>query len=127
MRIIVDVNLPPAWADRLQALGHDAQHWSQIGALNAPDSEILAWALEREAIVMTCDLDFGAILAASQADAPSVVQVRAQDVMSDIVTQRVSNIMAVFESELAGGAIISVDVDIARVRILPPGDRDSPF
>ena len=46
--------------------------------------------------------------------------------MSDIVTQRVSNIMAAFESELAGGAtIISVDVDIARVRILPLGDRHS--
>jgi predicted nuclease of predicted toxin-antitoxin system len=63
MRVTVDVNLAPAWADRLRALGHDAEHWSQLGALDAPDSEILAWAEEHNAIVLTCDLDFGAMVA----------------------------------------------------------------
>lgn len=94
--------------------------------LNATDSEILAWALEHETIVITCDLDFGAILAASQAHAPSVMQIRAQDVMSEIVTQRVSSVLAAYEGELAEGAIISVDLDTARARILPLGDRDAP-
>ena len=124
MRVVVDVNLAPAWADRLRALGHDAHHWSQIGALDATDSEILAWALEHDTIVVSCDLDFGAILAASQACAPSVVQIRARDVMSEIVAQRVSNVLTTFGRELGEGAIISVDLDIARVRILPLGDRD---
>jgi predicted nuclease of predicted toxin-antitoxin system len=50
MRVVVDVNLSPAWANRLRALGHDAQHWSQAGALDATDSEILAWALEHDTV-----------------------------------------------------------------------------
>lgn len=81
MRLIVDVNLAPAWADRLRVFGHEAQHWSEVGALDATDSEILAWAAERDAVVLTCDLDFGAILAASRASAPSVVQIRSRDVL----------------------------------------------
>jgi hypothetical protein len=46
--------------------------------------------------------------------------------MSEIVTQRVSNVLTTFGRELGEGAIISVDLDIARVRILPLGDRDTP-
>jgi predicted nuclease of predicted toxin-antitoxin system len=35
MRLVVDVNLPPGWASRLGDSGHEAQHWSQIGPLDA--------------------------------------------------------------------------------------------
>jgi predicted nuclease of predicted toxin-antitoxin system len=44
MRVVVDVNLAPAWAERLRTARHEAQHWSEIGPLDAKDSEILAWA-----------------------------------------------------------------------------------
>jgi predicted nuclease of predicted toxin-antitoxin system len=125
VRLIVDVNLAPAWAGRLRTSGHEAQHWSEIGALDATDSEILAWAVEHGAVVLTCDLDFGAILAASQAHTPSVVQIRARDVMSETIGDRVSNVLNAFEHELAQGAIVSVDLDMGRVRILPLGDIET--
>lgn len=44
MRLVVDVNLAPAWIPFLIAAGHDAIHWRDIGALDAPDSEIADWA-----------------------------------------------------------------------------------
>jgi len=93
MRVVVDVNLPPAWASRLRVYGHDAQHWSEIGALDATDSEILAWAADHQAVVLTCDLDFGAILAASQARTPSVVQIRARDVLPEAIGERICEVL----------------------------------
>jgi predicted nuclease of predicted toxin-antitoxin system len=77
-------------------------------------------------VVLTCDLDFGAILAASQAYTPSVVQIRARDVMPVTMGDRVLGVLAELEHELDQGAIVSVDIDLARVRILPLGD-DGPY
>lgn len=121
MRVVVDVNLAPAWAGRLKASGYDAQHWSEIGALDAADSEIMTWAADHGAIVLTCDLDFGAILAASQARAPSVVQIRARDVLPEAIADRVCGVLKTAGHDLEQGAIVSVDLDMARVRVLPLG------
>ena len=125
MKLVIDVNLAPAWADRLRASGHEAQHWSEIGALNATDSEILAWAAEHGAVVLTCDLDFGAILAASQTCTPSVVQIRARDVLPEAIGDRVCGVLETAGHDLQQGSIISVDLDTARVRVLPLGDGES--
>jgi predicted nuclease of predicted toxin-antitoxin system len=121
MRVVVDVNLAPAWAERLRTAGHEAQHWSEIGPLDAKDSEILAWAVEHRAVVLTCDLDFGAILAAAQAHTPSVLQIRARDVMPASMGERIVGALEVLRAELEQGAIVSVDLDLARVRVLPLG------
>ena len=43
---------------------------------HAEDSEIMAWASVNDFVVFTHDLDFGAILALTRAEGPSVVQVR---------------------------------------------------
>ncbi|MBN1462004.1 MAG: DUF5615 family PIN-like protein [Armatimonadetes bacterium] len=119
MRVMVDVNLAPAWVDRLRTSGHEAHHWSEIGPLNATDSEILAWAVQHDAVVLTCDLDFGAILAASQAGGPSVMQIRARDVLAVAIGDQVCSALEALERDLQQGAIVSVDVDTARVRVLP--------
>src|SRR4030042_5433087 len=44
MKILIDMNLSPAWVSVLQEAGHTASHWSHIGSLNAPDREVLLWA-----------------------------------------------------------------------------------
>jgi len=73
MKFVVDMNLSPEWGDFLGLEGWQAVHWSSIGAPAALDNEILEWARTEGAIILTQDLDFGAILAATNADAPSVV------------------------------------------------------
>ena len=40
----------------------------------------MAYAMANDCIVLTHDLDFSAILAATQGEKPSVVQIRADDV-----------------------------------------------
>lgn len=59
--------------------GYEAIHWMKIGVPNAPDKIIFEYARAHGFIVFTHDLDFGAILVATNADAPSVFQIRTQD------------------------------------------------
>jgi predicted nuclease of predicted toxin-antitoxin system len=76
MKLLVDMNLSPNWVVVLKEAGWKAVHWSQVGNLRAADSEILAWAKQNGHIVITHDLDFGSLLALTQAIGPSVIQVR---------------------------------------------------
>jgi predicted nuclease of predicted toxin-antitoxin system len=106
MKVLVDMNLSPAWVSLLAEAGFEAIHWSDVGAANAPDDELLIWAAEHGCIALTADLDFGAILAAARTTRPSVVQVRSEK-------------MRQAREELLEGALISVDAARARLRILP--------
>jgi predicted nuclease of predicted toxin-antitoxin system len=75
------MNLSPGWITFFVHHGWEAVHWSTIGDPRATDRAIMEWALANGYTVFTHDLDFGAILAATQASAPSVLQVRAHDVL----------------------------------------------
>jgi len=75
MKLPVDINLSPHWVDVLADAGVEAAHWSTLGTYNAPDSEIMAYASANNCVVLTHDLDFGAILAATHGETPSVVQI----------------------------------------------------
>jgi len=70
-------------------------------------------------MVFTHDLDFGSILAATSAAAPSVIQVRTQNVMPESVGIIVVDAVRKFKDELDDGALISVDHKKARARVLP--------
>jgi len=72
MKILVDMNLPPRIAELLNDKGMDAVHWYGIGAPSASDSELLSYAHQHGYIVLTCDLDFTALLAASQSKTVAV-------------------------------------------------------
>lgn len=119
MKIILDMNVSPVWVDYLQAEGFDTVHWSSIGSIYAPDHEIMAWAWSNTYVVFTHDLDFSAILAATNASGPSVFQVRAQDVLPDTMGSLVVRTLQQFENHLIEGAIITLDSAKSRARVLP--------
>jgi predicted nuclease of predicted toxin-antitoxin system len=79
MRVTVGMNLSPAWVDILQAEGWETVHWHAVGEPDAPNAEIMVWARDHGCYVETGDLDISAILAATRAEGPSVVQIRAQE------------------------------------------------
>jgi predicted nuclease of predicted toxin-antitoxin system len=37
-KLLIDMNLAPRWADFPSDAGFKAEHWSKLGAHNAPDS-----------------------------------------------------------------------------------------
>lgn len=119
MKIIIDMNLSPIWVSYLEKHGIEAKHWSQVGNRNDSDSVILAWAKQHQFIVFTNDLDFGAILALSKGKTPSVFQLRTQDLLPQSIGKIVIENLERFQSELSQGALISLELDRSKVRILP--------
>ena len=81
MKILIDMNLSPRWVALFRSAGIEANHWSAVGARDAPDTAIMAYAANNDWIVLTSDLDFSSILAATRGGKPSVVQIRAKDVI----------------------------------------------
>jgi predicted nuclease of predicted toxin-antitoxin system len=119
VKLLVDMNLSPTWAARFAQAGYDAVHWSAIGAPTTADDKILFWAYEQSFVVVTNDLDFSAILAATGGLAPSVVQVRMQDLLSDVAVDVVVRALEVYREEVEEGALLSIDESGTRVRMLP--------
>jgi predicted nuclease of predicted toxin-antitoxin system len=58
LRFLVDAQLPPALARRLETLGHDAEHVADCGLLVAADELIRDYAASRGAVIITKDEDF---------------------------------------------------------------------
>ena len=119
MKILIDMNLSPEWVEVLEANGFPSRHWVSIGAPNAPDTELLNWARDHSHVVFTHDLDFGELLAATEAQGPSVIQVRTEDVAPAGLADYLVRVLRQFEGELNDGALVSVDRERARARILP--------
>ena len=119
MKLIVDMNLSPRWIGLLTDAGIEAAHWSTLGAKNAPDSEIMAYAKATDSVVLTHDLDFGAMLAATHGEKPSVVQLRAEDVSPDVIGVQVITALRQMASELEEGALLTIDPNRTRLRVLP--------
>jgi predicted nuclease of predicted toxin-antitoxin system len=119
VKLLVDMNLSPSWVERLARRGFEAVHWSTIGAATAPDVEILTWASEHALVLITNDLDFSAILAASSGASPSVVQIRTQDLLSDVVVSIVAKALHAHRDDVERGALLSIDEAGTRVRVLP--------
>jgi predicted nuclease of predicted toxin-antitoxin system len=119
MKILIDMNLSPDLVNVLENDGFEAIHWPSVGEINARDRDIMTWAKSNGYIVLTHDLDFGTILAVTQAEAPSVVQIRIQDLLSSDFRTLLISVLRQFTKELEAGALISVEPTRSKVRILP--------
>jgi predicted nuclease of predicted toxin-antitoxin system len=80
MKLLIDMNLSPLWVNYLLNLDIEAIHWSSVGLAYDADTVIFEYASQNGYIIFTHDLDFGAILAATNANKPSVLQLRDEDV-----------------------------------------------
>jgi predicted nuclease of predicted toxin-antitoxin system len=79
----------------------------------------MAWTREHGHVVFTHDLDFGTVLALTRAIGPSVIQVRAHDVLPAHLEYAVVTTIRTHEAQLLKGAIVTVDESRGKVRILP--------
>ena len=73
MKLLIDMNLSPKWVAFLETAGIEAAHWSSVGSANASDASIMEFARDSGFVILTHDLDFGAILAATGGNSPSVM------------------------------------------------------
>jgi predicted nuclease of predicted toxin-antitoxin system len=85
VKLLIDMNLSPLWVEFLASSGFESVHRSDIGLPSARDSEIMEYAGAQGLVIFTHDLDFGALLASRKSRQPSVIQIRAQDVLPSAV------------------------------------------
>ena len=119
MKVLIDMNLSPRWTEVFERNGWHAVHWSSVGDHRATDRVIMDWARINEHVIFTHDLDFGALLAATHAEGPSVIQVRAQDVLPEAMEAVIVASIRQHGALIEEGALISVDESTSRARILP--------
>ncbi len=120
MRFLLDESVSPLVAEPLAAAGHEVVHARNVGLRSAPDPTVLAAALDDGRVLVTLDTDFGALIAQSGAQLPSVVLFRGE------VTRRPSAQAALllanleqFAVDLDQGAVVVIGDDRVRIRRLP--------
>jgi predicted nuclease of predicted toxin-antitoxin system len=119
VKFLIDMNLTPAWVEFFTAHGFESIHWQSVGAHEADDAVIMSFAREHDFILFTHDLDFGCILAVTQALGPSVVQARVEDPLPDRIGDALVSVLQEQALHLERGALVTLDPERARTRVLP--------
>ena len=119
MKLLIDMNLSPLWVDFFARSGFDSVHWSQIGKASAADSEIMDYASANGLTIFTHDLDFGALLAYRKTSQPSVIQIRAQEILPSDIGEKMLRALRTTIVDLEAGALVTVDSGRNRIRMLP--------
>ncbi len=119
MKVIVDVNLSPVWAKFLQDRGYEAAHWSELGDHNAADRVIMAYSSDRDAVILTGDMDFAEIHAFENSIKPSVIQMRTKDLLPFTQGPLVVRALTIGATDLKLGAVITIKGTRMRIAKLP--------
>ena len=121
MKLLLDQGLPRSAVRHLAGMGIAAEHVGDLGMATATDADILEAARQRQAVVVTLDSDFHALLAISRAVSPSVVRIRIEGLKGEPLATILQRVLTATGTELEAGAVVSVTTDRIRVRRLPIG------
>jgi predicted nuclease of predicted toxin-antitoxin system len=119
MKFLADMGISPRSVGYLRGLGHDAVHLHEEGLGRLADATILRKAREESRVLLTNDLDFGELMAASGAELPSVVIFRLRDMRPEQVNGYLGEVMTGYREMLEQGVIVSVRERQIRIRVLP--------
>ncbi|HYQ83023.1 MAG TPA: DUF5615 family PIN-like protein [Rubrobacter sp.] len=121
MKFLLDMGLAPGTAAFLRGLGHEAIHLHDEGLDDLPDPQILERARVEGFILLTHDLDFPELVAASQAALPSLVVFRLRNMRPGNVESHLLKVLEQSRDALERGAVVSVTEGMIRIRFLPLG------
>lgn len=119
MKFLADMGISPRVVAFLADEGHDAIHLHEQGLDRLPDSEILTKARGEARILLTHDLDFGELVAASGDRLPSVVIFRLRNMQPTQVNRYLHSVINEYQDSLEGGVIVSITEGQIRLRALP--------
>ena len=119
MRWLLDQGLSRGAILELECRGHDAIHVGNVQMAASSDSEILAYALMQDRIVVTLDADFHALLAHSGAHHPSVLRIREEGLKGSEVAALIHRIAERFNNADAPA------VPLAQCQLTHPATPDS--
>ncbi|HLE91869.1 MAG TPA: DUF5615 family PIN-like protein [Anaerolineales bacterium] len=119
MKFLADMGISPRVVEELRQKGHDAVHLAEQGLHRMVDGDILQKARQENRVLLTHDLDFGELLAASGGALPSVIIFRLKDMRAPNVSRHLSSILMQRSEALNQGAVCSVTEQKVRIRVLP--------
>lgn len=120
MKFILDANLSPRLSVDLNAAGCDTQHVAELGLLRSSDLEIISYAAQCHAVVITADIDFGNLLMRHRLSKPSIITLRQVERLyfAELV-ELLKSAINTNRSLLRRGGIIVVEPGSIRQRTLP--------
>jgi predicted nuclease of predicted toxin-antitoxin system len=124
MRLLLDQGLPRSAARLLREAGIDTVHVGEIGCSTADDATILQRGRDEGRTVITLDADFHALLALSQATAPSVIRIREEGLYGQKAAELIQAVLLRCAEDVEQGAVITVQRGRIRIRHLPLLMRD---
>jgi len=119
IRLLADVHISPKTVSDLQKQGYEIIRSSEVLPVNAPDINILEFARTDNWVVLTQDLDFSMLVALSRYSQPSLITLRLSSAKTDIVTQKLLDVLPQIEEALQEGSAITIQDDSIRIRKLP--------
>ena len=119
MKFLADMGLSQTTVTWLREHGHDVVHLRDLGMCRAGDNEIVDLARAQGRVVLTFDLDFGDIMAASRKRLPSVLIFRLYNGLPLAVNKRLDQVIQESYIALSAGALIIVEDARHGVRLLP--------
>jgi predicted nuclease of predicted toxin-antitoxin system len=120
MKILIDMNLSPAWVEFLNKAGYEAAHWTTLGAPRIPDTPMLGYAAKRDFVVLTQDLELSAILASQNTERPGVLQIASAHNMPDVAGAQVVAALRKAAPALEQRAVVTVDPVRRSMKVLQP-------
>lgn len=123
MKFLLDVHMPQKLADSLEEEGHQCRMMVKVADPKSLDEEIIEIARQNDEVILTHDLDFGTLLAFSNADSPSVIIFRIPQINATVFSGLVKDNWAAIEASLAKGAIVVFQENAIRIRELPIGKK----
>lgn len=119
MRFLADMGVSDSTVRLLRSGDHDAVHLREESLHRLEDSAILEKASRERRAILTFDLDFGELLAASRAPFPSVIVFRLHSQTPASVNPRLLVVLRECVSDIDAGAIVIVEESRYRVHRLP--------
>jgi predicted nuclease of predicted toxin-antitoxin system len=101
--------------------GHDAVHLREQSLERSADREVFSKALIEDRVILTFDLDFSEIAALSKSAPAKVIVFRLRNTRATNVIGRLSAVLMDSRVEFDRGAVVSVEENRHRVRLLPVG------
>jgi len=119
MKFLADMGISPRVVLALRQRGHDAIHLQEEKLHRLPDAAVLEKARLEGRVLLTHDLDFGELLAASGDALPSVIVFRLKDMRAENVGGYLFRILEQQAEMLEKGAVCSVTERKLRIHALP--------
>lgn len=119
LKFLADIGISTKAVAFLRTHGYDAIHLIDEQLERLSDEQIIRKAKAEDRVVLTHDLDFGDLMAASGDTIPSIVIFRLPDMRPNNVNTHLMIVLYDYKELLHSGVILSVTQGRIRVRQLP--------